>query len=119
MREQLWEAATIAVVGVAVVMATLTILMLAIMLLTRLFPGKNGAIEMPKVMEGDEPTRESVAAIAVAMALAMEKKESDSSGRHTQPVDSGHQVSRWTSAGRERLMRSRRKPGQKWGRSSG
>ena len=119
MLERLADPALIAVLGITVVMIALFILMVAIMLLTRLFPGKNGAIEMPKVMEGDEPTKESVAAIAVAMALAMEKKESDSSGRHTQPVDSGHQVSRWTSAGRERLMRSRRKPGQKWGRPSG
>jgi Na+-transporting methylmalonyl-CoA/oxaloacetate decarboxylase gamma subunit len=39
---QLAEAATIAVVGVAVVMTALTILMLAIMVLTRLAPGIDG-----------------------------------------------------------------------------
>ena len=52
--------------GVAVVMATLTILMLAIMVMTRLAPGKKGhaETEMAKTTEEDEPTKESVAAIA-------------------------------------------------------
>jgi len=99
-------------------MTALTILMLAIMLLTRLFPGKNGAIEMPKVMEGDEPTKESVAAIAVAVALAMEEQTAGSIRGHGESPVSRPTASRWSAAGRERLMGSRRRTEHKWGRRS-
>jgi Na+-transporting methylmalonyl-CoA/oxaloacetate decarboxylase gamma subunit len=120
MREQLGDGALIAVVGVAVVMTALTILMLAIMLLTRLFPGKkdSGEQEMTRLMEGDEPTKESIAAIAVAMALAMKEQEAGNiSGRRESPV-SGPVASRWSAAGRERLMGSRRNTEHKWGKPS-
>jgi Na+-transporting methylmalonyl-CoA/oxaloacetate decarboxylase gamma subunit len=118
--DQLAEAATIAVVGVAVVMIALTILMLAIMVLTRLAPGKkeNKVEATIKAVQGQSPTKESIAAMAVAMALAMEEEEKASSHGGPQTVASGYTVSRWASAGRERLMNSRRKTGQKWGRPS-
>jgi sodium pump decarboxylase gamma subunit len=120
MREQLWEAATIAVVGVAVVMATLTILMLAIMLMTRLAPGKKGSTEteMAKTTEEDGASKESVAAIAVAVALAMEEHEPKSIGGHGKSPVSQPTGSRWSAAGKERLMGSRGKAGRKWGGTS-
>ena len=120
MREGLWDAATIAVVGVAVVMTALIILMVAIMLMTRLFPGKklNGEKEMTKVMEGDEPTKENIAAIAVAMALAMKEQEAGNISGHGESPFSGPVTSRWSAAGRERLMGSRRKTEHKWGKPS-
>jgi len=118
--DQLWEAATIAVVGVAVVMTALTVLMLAIMLLTRLFPGKKGNVEiaMFKATEGDGPTKDSIAAIAVAVALAMEEQKA---GKISQPGESPVSrpvASRWSAAGRERLMGSRRKTEHKWRKPS-
>jgi Na+-transporting methylmalonyl-CoA/oxaloacetate decarboxylase gamma subunit len=118
---QLAEAATIAVLGVAVVMTALTILMLAIMVLTRLAPGKKENKEEEatiEVVQGQSPTKESIAAIAVAMALAMREKGAASTHGGPQAVAPRHAVSRWASAGKERLMGSRRKPGQKWGRPS-
>lgn len=121
MRDEVWEAATIAVIGVAMVMTALTVLMLVIMVLTRLAPGKKESkVEATsEVAHRQIPGKESVAAIAVAMALAMEEEEKGSSHRGPQTIAPGHTASRWASAGRERLMRSRRKTGQKWGRSSG
>jgi Na+-transporting methylmalonyl-CoA/oxaloacetate decarboxylase gamma subunit len=120
MREQLADAALIAVVGVTVVMIALFILMVAIMVLTRLFPGKkgNGEREMIKVMEGVEPTKESIAAIAVATALAMKEQEAGNISGHGESPVSGPVASRWSAAGRERLMGSRRKTEHKWGRRS-
>jgi Na+-transporting methylmalonyl-CoA/oxaloacetate decarboxylase gamma subunit len=117
--DRLAEAATIAVLGVAVVMTALTILMLAIMVLTRLAPGKENKEEATiEVVQGQSPTKESIAAIAVAMALAMREKGAASTHGGPQAVAPRHAVSRWASAGKERLMGSRRKPGQKWGRPS-
>ena len=111
MGDQLSEAATIALVGVAVVMVALTTLMLAIMALNRLAPDKkkkgSTGMEMPTALEEDEPVKESVAAIAVAMALAMEgQKEGRNHGHGESPV-SRPMTSRWSAAGRERLMGSR------------
>jgi Na+-transporting methylmalonyl-CoA/oxaloacetate decarboxylase gamma subunit len=121
MREQLWEAATIAVVGVAVVMATLTILMLSIMLITRLAPGKKGSrdTEMAKTTEEAGDSKESVAAIAVAVALAMEEQEAGKVSQHGESLVSQPVASRWSAAGRERLMGSRGRAVHKWGRPSG
>jgi Na+-transporting methylmalonyl-CoA/oxaloacetate decarboxylase gamma subunit len=120
MRDELWEAATIAVIGVAMVMTALTILMLAIMVLTRLAPGKKESkVEATiEVAHRQIPGKESVAAIAVAMALAMEEEEKGSSHGGSQTVAPGHTVSRWSAAGRERLMGSRRRTEHKWGRRS-
>jgi len=103
-----------------VVMTALVILMLAIMLMTRLFPGKDvrGEKEMTKVMKGDEPTKESIAAIAVAVALAMKEQEAGKIRGHDMSPDSQPVASRWSAAGRERLMGSRTNTGHKWGKSS-
>jgi len=118
--DELAKAATIAVIGVAVVMAALTTLMLVIMVLTRLAPGKEEDAEKGTLEEvqGEGPTKENIAAIAVAMALTMEEKEAALTVRGAQAAVPGHEVSRWASAGRERLMHSGRKPGHKWGRRS-
>jgi Na+-transporting methylmalonyl-CoA/oxaloacetate decarboxylase gamma subunit len=104
----------------ATVMTALFILMLAIMLMTRLFPGKkpNGEKEMTKVMEGDEPTKESIAAIAAAVALAMEEQEAGNIRGHGESPVSGLVASRWAAIGRERLMGSRRMTEHKWGKPS-
>jgi len=119
--DEIAKAATIAVVGVAVVMTALTTLMLAIMVLTRLAPGKKEGAEKRTLEEvqGQSPTKENIAAIAVAMALTMEEKEAALTVRGAQAAAPGHEVSRWASAGRERLMHSRRKPGHKRGRTRG
>ena len=120
MREQLGEAALLILVGMAVVMTALVILMLAIMVMTRLFPGKDisGEKEMTKVREGGGPTKESIAAIAVAMALAMKEQEAVNTSGHGQSPVSGPVVGRWSAAGRERLMGSRRNTEHKWGKPS-
>ena len=120
MLERLADPALIAVLGITVVMIALFILMVAIMLLTRLFPGKEGSGEeqMIKVMEGDEPTKESIAAIAVAMALAMKEQETRNISGHGESPVSRPVASRWSAAGRERLMGSRRKTEHKWGKPS-
>ena len=117
MREQLTDGGLIAVVGITVVMTALVILMLAIMLMTRLFPGKDvrGEKEMTKVMKGDEPTKESIAAIAVATALAMKEQEAGNTSGHDDSSISGPVASRWSAAGRERLMASRgKKEPKRW-----
>lgn len=111
MGDQLSEAATIALVGVAVVMVALTILMLAIMALNRLAPDKkkkgSTGMEMPTALDEDEPGKESVAAMAVAVALAMEgQREGHNRGHGESPV-SLPLTSRWSAAGREQLMGSR------------
>jgi Na+-transporting methylmalonyl-CoA/oxaloacetate decarboxylase gamma subunit len=118
MREQLADAALIAVLGVTVVMIALAILMVAIMAMTRLFPGKGGEIVMPKATEGDEPPRESIAAIAVAVALAMKEQEAGNISGHAESPVSGPVASRWSAAGRERLMGSRRNTEHRWGKPS-
>ena len=71
------DAATLAVVGVVVVMAALTILMIAIMVITRLVPGSKEAKTnaTPEDIQDEELEKKSVAAIAVAMALAMEAEK--------------------------------------------
>lgn len=116
--DELAKAATIAVIGVAVVMIALIALMLVIMVLTRLAPGKKEGAEegTPEEEQGQSPTKENIAAIAVAMALTMEEKEAALTGRGVPAAAPGEVVSRWASAGRERLMHSRKKPGRKWGK---
>jgi Na+-transporting methylmalonyl-CoA/oxaloacetate decarboxylase gamma subunit len=115
------DAATIAVVGVAVVMAALTILMIAIMVITRLVPGSKEAQTnaTPEEIQDVSPEKKSVAAIAVAMALAMEAEGKASAFGGAPTGAPGEAVSRWASAGREQLMHSRSKTGRKWGRPSG
>ena len=120
MREQLADGALLILVGMAVVMTALLILMVAVMVMTRLFPGKDvsGEKEMTKVKKGDEPTKESIAAIAVAMALAMKEQEAGNISGHRESPVSGPVASRWSAAGRERLMASRRSKEHKWGEPS-
>ena len=120
MPEKLSEAAVLAVVGVAVVLVALTILMLAVMELSRLASGdkKNKGKAAPNVLQRQGLSKGSIAAMAVAMALAMEERETaftmgDGKAPASRPV-----VSPWAAAGRERLMRSRTKTGHKWGRPS-
>jgi sodium pump decarboxylase gamma subunit len=119
--DELAKAATIAVIGVAVVMAALIILMIAVMVITRLVPRSKEARTNATLEEvqGQSPTKESIAAIAVAVALTTSEKEAGLTGRGALVAAPGHEVSRWASAGRERLMHSRRKPGRKWGRTPG
>lgn len=120
MRGQLGEAALLILVGMAVVMTALFILMLAIMVMTRLFPGKDVSedLERTKVMKGDEPSKESTAAIAVAIALAMKEQEAGNVSGHSDIPVSAPVASRWSAAGRQRLMASRGKREPKPGKPS-
>ncbi len=118
MSENIQEAVTIALAGMATVLVALTILMTAITLLSRLSSRERGQRQMknsvPEVTQGRSPGNESIAAVAVAMALAMEEERTaDSIGYHQAPA-SGPAVTRWAAAGRERLMGSRTKTGHEW-----
>lgn len=120
MPDKLPEAAVLAGAGVTVVFVALTILMLAIMLLSRLAPRDkpNKADTPPTVLQQQTLSTESVAAMAVAMALAMEEqKPTFSVGDDKVPVPQPV-ASPWAATGRERLMRSRAKPGRRWGKPS-
>lgn len=114
------DAATIAVLGVAVVMAALTTLMIAIMLITRLAPGSKEARTDTALDELEDGGREkeNVAVMAVALALAMEAESGRPADCEAPAVAPGQAFSRWASAGRERLMRSGCGAGRTWGRSS-
>lgn len=111
------DAATIAIVGVAVVMAALIILMIAIMVITRLVPGSREITtnDVPGEVQDERPGKESVAAVAVAMALAMAAEVGAPAVGGEACGVAGQVSSRWASAGREQLMQSRRKTGRKWG----
>ena len=108
----------LAVTGVAVVLVGLTILMLAVLVLCRLAPGdkENKEKAAPNVLQGQGLSKESIAAMAVAMALAMEEQNTGSTVRHDEAPVPRPVVSPWAAAGRERLMRSRTKTGHKWRR---
>jgi Na+-transporting methylmalonyl-CoA/oxaloacetate decarboxylase gamma subunit len=113
------DAATIAVIGVAVVMAALVILMMAITVITRLVPGSKEAKTdtTREDVQDESPEKESVAVMAVAITLAMEaqrKAPAVGGGPAAGPLGQ----TRWASAGREQLMRSRGETGRKWGGSS-
>ena len=117
MTERLADGALLIVVGMAVVMTALIILMVAIMLMTRVFPGKDVSEEedTTRVMEKDQPTKQTVAAIAVAVALAMKEQEAGNTSGHDDSSISGPVASRWSAAGRERLMASRgKKEPKRW-----
>lgn len=117
MPENLPEAAIMAGAGVAVVFVALSILMLAIVLLSRLGPdaGKKAAPDETRVAD---PGRESIAAVAVAIALAAEEQRTASPLRPASPPVPQPEVSPWAVSGRERLVRSRTNMGHRWGRSS-
>jgi sodium pump decarboxylase gamma subunit len=122
MGEKLAEAAILVVVGMAVVFAALVILMVAIMILNRLFPDRDKRTEGPALAEAivsEESEREIVAALAVAVAKAMEKERGVIPEQRTMnAVGWSGEPSRWAASGREQAMRSRRKAGRQWGRRS-
>jgi sodium pump decarboxylase gamma subunit len=122
MGEKLAEAAILVVVGMAVVFAALVILMVAIMILNRLFPDRDKRTEGPVLAEAivsEESEREIVAALALAVAKAMEKERGVIPEQRTMnAVGWSGEPSRWAVSGREQAMRSRRKAGRQWGRRS-
>jgi sodium pump decarboxylase gamma subunit len=120
--EALKEGSLLIVVGMLVVFVALFILVVAIMIMNRLFPEKAKKAEEPAVLEAvetDGSERERIAALAVAVAKAMEKENEYALGRGVvgQVVWSG-EASRWAASGREQVMRSRGKAGRQWGRPS-
>ena len=118
----LGEGALLVVVGMAVVFAALFILMVAIMILNRLFPDKGKKTEGPALVDGilsEESDREKVAVLAVALAKAMEREtEVIPEQRTTSALGPSGEPSRWAASGREQAMRSRGKAGRQWGRRS-
>jgi len=122
MGEKLAEAAILVAVGMAVVFAALVILMVSIMILNRLFPDRDkrtGGPALAEAIVSEESGREIVAALAVAVAKAMEKeREVIPEQRTMNVVGWSGEPSRWAVSGREQAMRSRRKAGRQWGRRS-
>ncbi len=122
MNEKLTEAALLVVMGMTVVFAALFILMVAIMIINRLAPDRAKKAEGPVLVEAilsETSERERVAALAVAVAKAMEREmEVISERRTTGAVGPSGDASRWAASGREQAMRSRGKAGRQWGRRS-
>lgn len=120
--EKLGKAAELIGVGMAVVFAALVILMVAIMIMNRLFPDKGKRTESAALVEAmvsEESERERVAVLAVALAKAMEKeREVIPEQRTMNAVGWSGEPSRWAASGREQAMRSRGKAGRQWGRRS-
>ena len=127
--EALLDSALLVLVGMAVVFSGLFILMVAATIVVR-FSRRNGdnntggaersAPEVVPSTDTGEPRGETVAAVAVALALSMQKAVIAPSERVMGAVPSPGSLSgsTWTAAGREQLMRSRGKVGHKWGRRS-
>jgi len=116
MSENIEEAVTIALAGMATVLVALTILMTAITLLLRVSSRDKGQRKnmAPEVVQERSPGNESIAAVAVAVALAMEEERTAHSIGYHQAAAPGPAVGRWAAAGRERLMGSRTKTGHEW-----
>ena len=78
------------------------------------------ATEVRRSDDPGEPGGETIAAVAVALALSMQKDRiAPSEGVMGAVPPSGAAAgSTWAAAGREQLMRSRGKVGHKWGRRS-
>ncbi len=116
----LGEGALLIVVGMLVVFAALFILMVAIMIMNRLFPEKEKKeVAQPPYFELGASEKERIAAIAVAMAKAMEGEEAAlTEQRGVNEAGGSNEASRWAVAGREQAMRSRGKAGRQWGRRS-
>ncbi len=128
MTDNLTEAAILTVVGVITVFVALISLLVAIVLLSRFASGKAAESRVvspstaeeagPQVHEEPEPDKETIAAIAVSLARGMTDTAARPTKRETgwtaQPAIS----SQWARAGREELMRSRRKVGHRWGKPS-
>ncbi len=107
-------------VGIAVVFATLAILMVVILLMGRFFPEKGGepvpaaeAVESTVAGEGEGEglsQGEVVAAIALALSLA----ESESGRLVQRQPAPRRQPSHWVTYGRQQLMNSRGRKRQQW-----
>jgi sodium pump decarboxylase gamma subunit len=121
-REAMGEGALLILVGMAVVFAALVILVVSIMIMNRLFPDKGEKAEAPpspESMVSATSEREKVAALAVALAKAMEKDRGVIPQQSVaDPVGWSGESSRWAASGREQAMRSRGKAGRQWGRRS-
>ena len=107
----------------AVVFAALVLLMLAVIVLRRVAQGRRDNEEgngtAPGATESGGPSKESIAAMAVGLALLMEGHRAAPAGRPGGGVPTvGAGASPWVRAGRDQQMRSRRKVGHKWGRRS-
>ena len=127
MTENLTEAAILTVVGILVVFVALVSLMVAIIVLSRLTSRKETARveappvevpDMPSGQQGPVTSKETVAAIAVSLARTMAETETVRPRRQEGPMRPEAVSRKWASAGREELMRSRRKVGHRWGKPS-
>jgi len=123
MGERLGEASTLIGVGMAVVFAALVILMTAIMIINRLAPDKGkkaGGPVLPEAIESEDSRRGRIAALAVAVAKAMQREKEIVPEQRTMGTVgwTGGPSSRWAVSGREQAMLSRGKAGRQWGRRS-
>jgi len=120
--EALKEGTLLIVVGMAVVFVALLILVIAIMIMNRLFPDKGKKAEGPTSVEAigaEQSEKGKVAVLAVALVKAMEKDGGGIPQQSTaNPVGWSGESSRWAASGREQAMRSRGKAGRQWGRRS-
>ena len=120
--EALGEGALLILVGMLVVFVALAILVISIMIMNRLFPDKGKKAEapvLPEAIEAEESDRGKVAALAVAVAKAIqeEREAVEQQGTMNAAGWSG-EPSRWAVSGREQAMRSWGKAGRQWGRRS-
>ena len=122
MPSDIWDGVMLVVIGMTVVFAALFILMVAIMIMNRLFPDKGQTTEGPALAEAimsEHSEKERVAVLAVALALAMEESETAPKQQIGLVKEAPSvEASRWAVSGRERLMRSRKMTGRQWGRRS-
>ncbi len=120
--ERLVEAAMLIGVGMGVVFSALVILMVSIMIINRLAPEKGkkaGGPVLLEAIEAEHSERGRIAALAVAVAKAMQReRESIPEQRTIGTVGWTGEPSRWAVSGREQAMLSRGKAGRQWGRRS-
>lgn len=119
---QLGDAGILIGVGMSVVFVGLIILMIAIMIMNRLFPDKGKKTEgsaLLEAIETEKSERERVALLAVALARAVEEERQGNSQEGMMGmVGWSGEPSRWVVSGREQAIRSRGKAGRQWGRRS-
>lgn len=115
----LTDGALLAGVGVAVVFATLIILMGVILLMGRVFPekvqGPVAAMEGTESVvseEGEEPPEGEVVA-AIALALSLAQSESGRPGPR-EGAPPARRTNLWAAYGRQQIMDSRGRTRQKW-----
>ncbi len=124
--EAVLDSALLVVVGMAVVFTGLFILMVSAIVVVRLSQrnnngaGREPATEVCRSDDPGEPGGATIAAVAVALALSMQRDRlAPSEGlMGTVPPSGTAAGSTWAAAGREQQMRSRGKVGHKWGRRS-